>query len=119
MNADQHGVRVRTTSASAGPTARSLSMDEEPDVPFSRAEEEDEQSLATNEKLAVSLLICPIYVQSYHVANQLVRKQCHRCRQRKVKTSHPSVGKINGSQCLISCSGKMRPGHPVFSLCQI
>ncbi|KAL4785970.1 hypothetical protein BJX76DRAFT_366431 [Aspergillus varians] len=51
----------------APPSAHSLSMGEEPDVSFSRAEEDEEQNVAATEKLA-----------------------CHRCRQRKVKCDRAS-----------------------------
>lgn len=56
------------------PPAHSLSMEEEPDVSFSRAEEDEEQNPATTEKLAVSLLLYLPYMRSYHVADQLLQK---------------------------------------------
>lgn len=58
----------------APPPAHSLSMEEEPDVSFSRAGEDEEQNPTATEKLAVSLPMHLPYVKSYHVADQLLRK---------------------------------------------
>lgn len=50
-------------------TAHSLAMQEDPDVSFSFAEEDEEQNHATPEKLAVRLFEYPSDVSHYHIAN--------------------------------------------------
>lgn len=76
IDADQNTTYMYRAAVSrrAPAPAHSLSMEEESDVSFSRAEEDEEQNPATTEKLAVSLSMYLPYVESYHVADQLLRK---------------------------------------------
>lgn len=74
IHADQNTTYMYQAAVPRRGPAHSLSMEEEPDVSFSRAEEDEEQNPAATEKLAVGLPMYLPYVKSYHVADQLLRK---------------------------------------------